>query len=210
MLPQISPSILSADFGKLNEEIASIEPYVDSLHLDVMDGHFVPNLTFGAPIIRHIKSDLPKNAHLMVTNPEDRLQEFIDAKVDSFCFHIEACQNPHELITKIHDAGIKAGISLNPETPVENIYPILPQIDYVLIMTVHPGFGGQSFMEGPVEYIRKIRKDFPNLDIEVDGGINDKTAQIVIEAGATTLISGSYIFKAENRKKAIDSLRKPQ
>lgn len=207
MNTQVSPSILSADFGKINEEIVSIEPFADSIHLDIMDGHFVPNLTFGAPIIKCLQTNLLKICHLMVLNPENYVEDIAKAGGDIFQFHIEATKDPETLIKKIHDAGMKAGVAIKPKTPLEAISPILPMIENVLIMTVEPGFGGQSFMHEPVEKIRAIREEFPDLDIEVDGGINAETASIVIEAGANVLVAGSFIFQAEDREKAIERLR---
>lgn len=205
----ISPSILSADFGRLNEEIASIEGLVDTLHVDVMDGHFVPNLTFGAPVVRCIKTKLSLHCHLMVENPEHYVEAFASAKAHTFIFHIEASKEPEALIKKIHAHGMKAGVSLNPSTELAALDKVLPLVDSVLVMSVKPGFGGQEFMSVALEKIVSIRKRFPELDIAVDGGINETTGQQCKEAGANILVAGSFIFKANDRATAIASLRKP-
>ncbi len=204
---QIAPSILSADFGELNREIASIESYSDALHIDVMDGHFVPNLTFGAPVLRCIKTELPLHCHLMVDNPEGLLKDFVDAKADTIIVHIEVTKNPRRLIQKIKGFGVRAGISLNPGTPVSALREVLDDLDMVLVMSVNPGFGGQAFLPVALEKISAIRQLAPDLDIAVDGGINAQTAKKVVKAGANILVAGSYIFKASDRVQAINSLR---
>lgn len=203
----ISPSILSSDFGRLNEDIASVEAFVDTLHVDVMDGHFVPNLTFGAPVVRCIKTKLPLECHLMVENPEMYVEAFAKAGAHSFIFHIETTTKAKELVQMIHSAGMKAGVSLNPATELETIQDLLPLVDSVLVMSVNPGFGGQAFMPVALEKIRAIRAQFPDLDISVDGGINAETGKQCVDAGASTLVAGSYIFGAEDRLKAIQSLK---
>ena len=205
---RISPSILSADFGDLNQEIAGIEALVDSLHVDVMDGHFVPNLTFGAPVVRCIKTKLPLHCHLMVENPENYVEAFANAKADMFIFHIEASKDAEALIKKIRGHGMKVGVSLNPETELATLERVLPFVDSVLVMSVNPGFGGQEFMPVALEKISTIRGKFPELDIAVDGGINAETGKMCVEAGASTLIAGSFIFKANNRAAAIADLRR--
>ena len=204
---KIAPSILSADFGRLNEDIASIEPYVDLIHVDVMDGHFVPNLTFGAPIVAWIKSGLPLDVHLMIENPENFLEDFAKAGSAMITIHSEACSDLPAVIDKIHELGCKAGVSIKPKTLVFEIEPILDKLDLVLVMSVEPGFGGQSFMSEVVPKISRLRELKPDLDISVDGGINAETAQIVKEAGANILVAGSYIFKAEDRRVACESLK---
>lgn len=205
---QIAPSILSADFGNLNDEIKSVEPYCDRIHVDVMDGHFVPNITLGAPVMKKIKSKRPLEAHLMIQRPQDYIKDFVEAGAKMIIVHQEACPHLHRVIHQIKDYGIKAGVSLNPATPLLTLENVLDDVDQVLLMTVNPGFGGQSFIEAVVPKIIELRELMPNLDIEVDGGINDETAPIVTEAGANILVAGSYIFSAKNRKKAIESLRK--
>lgn len=204
---QIAPSILSADFGKINEEIASIEPYADMIHLDVMDGRFVDNITFGQTIVRCLKTSLPMDCHLMIENPEKHIKGFVDAGVSSLTIHQEVCPHLHKIIYQIKSFGIKAGVSLNPSTPVDTLVDVLDDIDLVLVMSVNPGAGGQKFINRSLEKIKKLRLIKPSLDIEVDGGINSETAKLCIDAGANILVAGSYIFKAKDRKEAILSLR---
>ncbi len=203
----ISPSILSADFGRLNEEIASLEPFVDSLHVDVMDGHFVPNLTFGAPVVRCIKTQLPLQCHLMVEHPENYFEAFAKAGAAMIIVHAEVLSDWKACFEKIHALGMKAGVSINPETPLSTVLPMVGVVDEVLIMSVHPGFGGQKFIPEALEKIRELRRLAPSLDIAVDGGINEETGRQCVEAGASTLVAGSYIFGAANRKAAVESLR---
>lgn len=204
---QIAPSILSADFGKLNEDIKTIEADADLLHVDVMDGHFVPNLTFGAPIVRWIKTKLPLSCHLMISNPQDFLEDFVKAGAATITFHAEVVKDMSALIKKIHSLGVRAGVSVNPETPVSRLEPVLDEADEILVMSVHPGFGGQKFIESALDKIAWLRSKKSDLDIAVDGGIDDVTARKVVQAGANILVSGSYIFNSTNRKKAIASLR---
>ncbi len=204
---QISPSILSADFGRLNEDIASIEAFSDSLHVDVMDNHFVPNLTFGAPVVRCIKTKLPLQCHLMVEHPELYVDAFKEAGAGSFIFHIETTSEAPGLVKKIRAAGMKAGVSLNPGTELSSLDGVLGEVDSVLVMSVQPGFGGQAFMPVALEKIRVLREKFPELDIAVDGGINAETGKQCREAGASTLIAGSFIFNAKDREEAVRSLR---
>lgn len=204
---KIAPSILSADFGKLNEDIASIEPFCDWVHVDVMDGHFVPNITIGAPVVKKIKTGLLMDCHLMIENPEKYVDDFCKAGADLITVHSEATEDLAGLIKQIKDAGCKVGVSIKPKTSVDEILPYLGDLDVVLVMSVEPGFGGQSFMENSLDKIRMLRKLEPNLDIEVDGGINAETAKQVILAGANVLVSGSYIFGAEDREAAILSLK---
>jgi len=203
----IAPSILSADFGRLNEEIASVEGEADLLHIDIMDGHFVPNLTFGPPIVKYIKSTVPLDCHLMVEQPENYLEELADCHVAQISVHWEACPNLHRVLMKIKELGMKAGVAINPATPVVDLTDILEMVDFVLIMSVNPGFGGQAFIEHAVEKIRELRKMDSNLVIEVDGGINKSTGLECIRAGANVLVAGSYIFEADNRIEAIKKLR---
>ena len=212
---QIAPSILSADFGKLNADIATVEPYVDLLHVDIMDGHFVPNITMGPVIVKSIQTKLPIDLHLMIEHPEMYIEEFVKAATAnglpkekvSVTVHQEACKHLHRVIQLIKSFGVKAAVSINPATPVEMIRDVLGDLDMVLVMSVNPGFGGQKFIPVALEKIREIRKLKPDLDIEVDGGINAETAKQCVEAGANILVAGSYVFGAEDRKKAIESLR---
>jgi ribulose-phosphate 3-epimerase len=204
---KIAPSILSADFGKLNEDIASIEDYVDIIHVDVMDGHFVPNITIGAPVVKYIKTKLPLDVHLMIENPGNFVEDFVKAGATNITVHQEACAHLHRVIQQIKSFGVKASVSINPATPVDTLKDVINEIDMVLVMSVNPGFGGQDFIPQALQKIKELRSMKPNLDIEVDGGINAETAKLCIEAGANILVSGSYIFKAENRVQAIQSLR---
>lgn len=204
----IAPSILSADFGRLNEDIASVEAAgADMLHVDVMDYHFVPNLTFGAPVIRCIKSKLPLDCHLMVEDPEKYLAELKEIGVASVTVHFEACPHLHKVVTHIKELGMKAAVAINPGTVIDGLKDILPLLDMVLVMSVNPGFGGQKFIDIALGKIRALRAMRADLLIQVDGGINAETALQCREAGADILVAGSYVFKAEDRKAAIESLR---
>ncbi len=204
---KISPSILSADFGRLNEDIKTIEEHSDYIHVDVMDGHFVPNLSFGAPVMKDIDSKLPLDVHLMIENPENYIDDFAKAGADILTVHFEATDDLHGLLAKIKDLGMRAGVSIKPGTEVEVLEEYLDELDWVLIMSVEPGFGGQGFISGAVDKIKWLREHAPELDIAVDGGVNDKTARLCEEAGANVLIAGSYIFKSDDRREAIDLLR---
>lgn len=203
---KIASSILSADFGNLNKDIADIEKYVDWIHIDVMDGHFVPNLTIGALVVKKIKTKLPMDVHLMIENPEKFVKDFVEAGADYITVHSEAVKNLPDVIRKIKSYGVGAGVSIKPKTPVSAIKKVVKMVDLVLVMTVEPGFGGQSFMD-MTKKIRELRKMRADLNISVDGGINEKTSKLVLVAGANVLVAGSYIFGAKNRKKAIKSLR---
>jgi ribulose-phosphate 3-epimerase len=204
---KISPSILSADFGRLNEDIASVEAFSDSLHVDIMDGHFVPNLTFGAPVVRCIKTSLPLECHLMVEHPENYVDDFKKAGAHMFIFHIETTKDPMGLIAKIKAAGMEPGVSLNPGTPVTAVEGLIQDLDNVLVMSVQPGFGGQVFMPVALEKIARLRSLSSDLNIAVDGGINAETGAQCAAAGANILVAGSYIFGATDRKAAAQSLR---
>jgi len=204
---KIAPSILSADFGDLNKDIKGIEKYVDLIHVDVMDGHFVPNITIGAPVVAKIKSSKPLDVHLMIENPENYVEDFAKAGAAIITVHTEACKNLVKLLKKIRSLGVKAGVSVKPKTPISKIYKVLDLVDMVLVMTVEPGFGGQKFMEDMMKKVSTLRAKKKSLDIEVDGGINAETAKIAVKAGANVLVAGSYIFGAKNRKKAVESLR---
>jgi len=213
--PLISPSILSADFGRLLEEVKSVEAGgADVLHLDMMDGHFVPNLTFGSLVAVALRgrTSLPMHAHLMVMNPRDLIVPLAEASVDTVIFHAEVCRNQGELVREIKSYGMKAGISVNPETPITAIdESVLPSLDQVLIMTVNPGFGGQGFIWETLpkvsEMARIIGERGLDLQLSVDGGINAKTAKDVYDAGAWLLVAGSAVFGASDRAKAIRDLR---
>lgn len=207
----VAPSILSADFSILSDEIKKVEKFgADWIHVDVMDGHFVPNLTIGACVVRDIRktTKLPLDVHLMIDNPEKYVDDFIKAKSDIITFHYEAVKEPIKLIEKIQSHNIKAGISIKPKTAVTEISGLIDKVDLVLIMTVEPGFGGQKFMNNCAEKIREIKSlSKKHLFIEVDGGINPETAKICKDYGANVLVAGNYIYKAEDIKKAILDLR---
>ncbi len=203
----IAPSILSADFGKINEEIALVESKVDLIHVDVMDGRFVPNITIGPPVVKKLKSSKPLDCHLMIVEPEKFVEEFVKAGAASITVHVEACPHLHRVIQQIKSCGVKAAVALNPATSLNSIEDVLDELDMVLLMTVNPGFGGQTFIESVLPKISKLRKLKPNLDIEVDGGINLDTVQKVVKAGANVLVAGNAIFGQTDRKKAIQELK---
>ena len=205
----IAPSLLAADFSKLKEEITEVEKLgAEYLHLDVMDGNFVPNISFGAPVISSIRkhSNLVFDVHLMVENPDRFIKDMVDAGADVITIHAEATKHLNRTIQLIKSYGKKVGVALNPSTPLDVIKYDLKDIDMVLIMTVNPGFGGQAFIERMLQKIRDLRSIDPNIDIQVDGGINNKTSKLVKEAGANILVAGSYLFKGDYKQK-IESLR---
>lgn len=209
----VSPSILSADFANLERDIKLVERNgADWIHVDVMDGHFVPNITIGIPVVKAIKkvTTLPLDVHLMIENPEKYIEDFANSGADILTFHYEAVkkENIKSLITKIKNLGAKAGLSIKPKTQPEEILEFLPDLDLVLIMTVEPGFGGQKFMADCAEKIKVIKQHATeHLFIQVDGGINAETGKTCTEYGANSLVAGSYIYKAENIKEAILSLK---
>lgn len=210
----ISPSILSADFANLERDVKLVQDNgADWIHVDVMDGHFVPNITIGVPVVKSLKkiTDLPLDVHLMIDNPDKYVEPFANAGADILTFHYEAIfssKNILDLIKKIHSFGIKCGISIKPKTSPEVLIPYLDIVDMVLVMTVEPGFGGQEFMSDCAEKIKFIKQVAPeNLIIQVDGGINEKTGKICKEFGANSLVAGSYIYKSSDIKRAIDSLK---
>ncbi|MCA1901651.1 MAG: ribulose-phosphate 3-epimerase [Candidatus Hydrogenedens sp.] len=207
---KIAPSILSCDFSKLGEEITQlINAGADYIHFDVMDGHFVPNITIGPPIVASLRRycSVPMDVHLMIDNPEEYIETFADAGADIITIHIEATNHPHRLINQIRDLGCKAGIVLNPATPESRIEFLVEDIDMVLVMTVNPGFGGQKFIPDMLRKIKSIRAMIGDKDLEVDGGIDQYTAGEVIKAGANILVAGSYVFSNSSYKTAIKNLK---
>ncbi len=209
---KIAPSLLASDFTRLAEEVKTIDN-ADMLHLDIMDGHFVPNLTFGPGLISALrdKTDLAFDTHLMISNPEDYIEKYAEAGSDYITFHIEATDHSHRLIQRIKNAGCKAGVSLNPGTSLKDIEIILPDLDLVLIMSVNPGFGGQKYIPQINEKISRLNDMILELDndveIAVDGGIKLHNVNEVINAGADIIIAGSAIFGSENPYKAIEKFR---
>ncbi len=202
---KIAPSILSSDFARLGEQVAEATAAgADYIHVDVMDGHFVPNITIGAPVVAalHKRTNTPLDVHLMIETPERYLADFAKAGADILCVHVEACPHIHRTIQMIKELGIKAGVALNPGTPLTSIEHVLVDIDLALIMTVNPGFGGQSFIEHMLSKIASLRRQLDNaglpLELEVDGGITPETAPRVVAAGARVLVAGSAVFSAKH------------
>lgn len=215
MSPLIAPSILSADFARLGEEVKRVEEAgVDWIHVDVMDGHFVPNLTIGAPVVKalHGVTKLPLDVHLMITDPDKYLQDFADAGASYITVHQEACTHLQRTLAQIRNLGKKAGVALNPATPEETLKYVLKDIDLVLVMSVNPGFGGQKFLTEAIAKVGRLRKMFneaglPDVHISVDGGINTETGAQVVEQGANVLVAGNSIYKSSDINKAVQELK---
>jgi ribulose-phosphate 3-epimerase len=211
---KIAPSILAADFARLAEEIQRVEAAgADMLHVDVMDGHFVPNLTIGPPVVKAIRAvtDLPLDVHLMVTDPDSLIPDFVDAGSNNLTVHVEACRHLHRTIQSIKNAGLQASVVLNPATPLSLLEEILPDAHMVLLMSVNPGFGGQSFIPSTLHKIRALRQEISDRNlhvaIEVDGGVKPANARMIREAGADVLVAGTAIFAQPDYGQAIRALR---
>ena len=212
---KLAPSILSADFARLLEDVKKVENAgCEYLHIDVMDGHFVPNITLGPAIIKSLRKDVNMvfDAHLMIENPDQYIKEFVDAGCDLIVVHQEACKHLHRTIQNIKSYGIKAGVALNPATPIETIKYVLEDIDMVLIMTVNPGFGGQSFIESMIPKIKELKslidKKGLKVDIQVDGGIKPDNVDKVVKAGANIIVAGAAIFNSDDIQHTVDLFRK--
>ncbi|UTW64959.1 ribulose-phosphate 3-epimerase [bacterium SCSIO 12643] len=213
---KIAPSLLSADFSRLQEDITLVEEGgADVLHVDVMDGHFVPNITFGPFIVKAIKkcASIPLDVHLMIENPERYIEDFAKAGSDYITVHVEACTHIHRVLQQIKATGAKVGVSLNPGTPLSSIEEVLGDVDLILIMSVNPGFGGQSFIQGALDKIRRLRqmlseRGLDHVEIEIDGGVKLDNIAEVAEAGVDIFVSGSGIYKAEDPKDMIAQMKK--
>lgn len=211
---KIAPSILSADFSRLGDDIKAVEEAgADYIHVDVMDGHFVPNITIGPLVVQAIRpvTKLPLDVHLMIENPDRYIEEFAKAGADIISVHVEASPHLHRTVQLIKQQGVKAGVVINPATPVDSIKHIIQDVDLVLLMTVNPGFGGQAFIESIVPKIKEVsdlvQTQGLNVEIEVDGGVNPETARLCVEAGANVLVAGSAIYGKKDLKDAIKAIR---
>ena len=211
---KIAPSILSADFAKLGEEVKEVEAAgAELIHIDVMDGHFVPNITMGPIVVEALRpiTQLPLDVHLMIENPDNYIEQFAKAGADYISVHVEACRHLHRTIQLIRSFGVKSGVVLNPHTPIESIQHVLEDIDFVLFMTVNPGFGGQKFISSVVPKIEALSKIIKerglSIEIEVDGGITAETIGLCAKAGATMFVAGSAIYNKDDRAKAIQEIK---
>lgn len=205
---KISPSMLASDYANLEAELKKCES-AELIHLDVMDGHFVPNISIGAPVIKAMKKacSVPFDVHLMISEPLKYIEDFVNAGADIITFHTECESDINETINKILECGCKVGLAVKPATPVEAVYPYIDKLSMVLVMTVEPGFGGQSFMENMMLKIERLRADFPDIDIQVDGGVNAETIKACAKAGANVFVAGSAVFKSENPQETIALLK---
>ena len=211
---KVAPSILSSDFSHLAEEIQTIQSAgADMVHIDVMDGSFVPNITIGSPVVKSLRNttNLDFDVHLMIEHPETQIDAFVDAGADIVTFHVEATHHAHRVIQQIKSRGVRAGIAVNPGTSLAMIEEVLGDVDMVLVMTVNPGFGGQRFIDSQLDKVHMLYHTIEDMgyecDIEVDGGINAKTSELVREAGANILVAGSAVYSADDIQAAIDSIR---
>ncbi|MDU1538807.1 MAG: ribulose-phosphate 3-epimerase [Paeniclostridium sordellii] len=211
---KIAPSILSADFARLLEDVKKVENAgCEYLHIDVMDGHFVPNITLGPNVVKSLRKDVKMvfDAHLMIENPDNYIKDFVDAGCDIIVVHEEACTHLHRTIQNIKSHNVKAGVALNPATPIENIKYVLKDLDMVLIMTVNPGFGGQSFIDSMVDKIKEVKSLIDeqglNVDIQVDGGIKPSNVDKVVKAGANVIVAGSAIFNSDDIEATVKEFR---
>ena len=215
MSHKIAPSILAADFNNLEKECKMVNSSLaDWFHLDVMDGVFVPNISFGIPIIRDINkiASKPLDVHLMIVNPEKYISRFKEVGADILTVHFEACNHLHRTVHEIKEQGMKAGVAINPHTPINSLYEILEDLDLVCIMSVNPGFGGQSFINNTFKKVKELSsiKEKNNLKflIEIDGGVNQKNSSHLLDVGANVLVAGSFVFKSKNPTKTIEELKK--
>jgi len=211
---KIAPSILAANFSKLGEEVLEVEKAgAELIHIDVMDGHFVPNITMGPIVVEALRplTKLPLDVHLMIENPDQYIESFAKAGADYITVHVEACPHLHRTIQLIRSFGVKPGVVLNPHTPIETIQHVLEDIDMVLFMTVNPGFGGQKFIHSVIPKVKQlsniIKERNLSIEIEIDGGINEETIKPCVEAGATILVAGSAIYNAPNKAKALQAIK---
>lgn len=205
---EVIPAIIAQDFKELEEKIKRVESYVNWVQLDVMDGQFVDNSTWNQPDdLKNLKTDLKMEAHLMIAEPEKHLDNWIESGIKRFIFHFESTDRPREIIDKVKKAGLEVGLAINPETSIEVVDNFINQLDLILIMTVYPGRGGQELLPETLVKIKQLRQRYKDVNIEVDGGINPKSAPLVIQAGANLLASGSAVFKSENIEEAIKKLK---